>query len=114
MQRINEPGQVVDIEDSVVMGKVTVFDFYAEWCEPCRDLEQRILKVAEVEPRLAVRKVDIADQSSPVARAYSVNIIPHIRVFDTTGEMRYLLIGRNARNTPMIVTKLLDEASVSP
>ena len=44
-------------------------DFYADWCAPCKILEPHIDRLAELHPdRLAVRKIDVIDWSSPVIR----------------------------------------------
>jgi hypothetical protein len=43
-----------------------------------------------------VRKIDVVDDATPVARAYGVGSLPHVRIYDARGELRYALTGNAA------------------
>src|SRR5690606_3237150 len=53
-----------------VPGKLTIFDFWAAWCEPCKILEPALYALARAHPELvSIRRVDAVDwDSAPVAR----------------------------------------------
>jgi thiol-disulfide isomerase/thioredoxin len=79
-------GEQVALTDHTVAGKLTLFDFYADWCGPCRALEPSVVRLAEGHPdRLAVRKVDISNWNTPVAAQYGIRSIPHLKLFGPDG-----------------------------
>jgi thiol-disulfide isomerase/thioredoxin len=81
-------GRRVELEDHLVSGKLVLFDFYADWCAPCRILEPHLDRVAELHPEtLAVRKIDVVEWESPVARQYEIGVLPHLILFGTGGEL---------------------------
>ena len=83
-------GDAVELSEHLVAGKVTIFDYYADWCGPClllaRDLEQLLL----TRPDVAVRKIDIVTWESEAAvqatRKFKLKGIPYVRVYGPTGE----------------------------
>lgn len=79
-------GREVDIEEHLVPGKYVLFDFYADWCGPCRALEPRIRDLAgRHADQLAVRKVDIINWDSPVSRQYRMSSIPYMILYGPDG-----------------------------
>jgi len=81
-------GERVDIESHLVPGKYVLFDFYADWCGPCRQLSPYLEDIAAAhEDLLALRKVDIVNWSSPVAGQYRIQAIPHLKLFDPQGRL---------------------------
>lgn len=80
-------GREVEIEDHLVAGKYVLFDFYADWCGPCRSLEPQIRELAgRYDDRLAVRKIDIINWDSPVSRQFSMSSIPYMILYGPDGE----------------------------
>ena len=80
-------GREVDLEAHLVPGKHVLFDFYADWCGPCRALEPHLLELADRHPdRLAVRKVDIINWDSAVSRQYRVSSVPYLVLYGPDGE----------------------------
>ncbi len=80
-------GREVELELHLVPGKFVVFDFYADWCAPCRVLTPRLEGLAAQHPdRLAVRKVDVINWESPVARQQGISSIPYLVLFGPGGE----------------------------
>jgi thiol-disulfide isomerase/thioredoxin len=80
-------GSEVELTDHLVAGKLVLFDFYADWCGPCRGLEPRLAELAERHAdRLALRKIDIVNWDSPVARQHRIGSIPHLVLYGPGGE----------------------------
>jgi len=107
IRRVNEPGQAVELASILVIGKVTVVDFYADWCKPCKIVESKLRRVMAGEQRIALRKIHVGDlEDSPVARQHGVRGIPHVLIFDAGGELRYTLIGVKAKQAPELAIHL--------
>jgi thiol-disulfide isomerase/thioredoxin len=88
-------GQPVTLADYLVPGKTTIFDFYSEYCPPCRAISPRLVKLHQSRDDIAVVKVDInrpgvkgIDWKSPVARQYNLESIPHFKVFGPDGTLK--------------------------
>ena len=56
----------VRVELVPVPGKITIFDFWAEWCEPCKILEPALVEMARAHPdRVAIRRVEVMTGIAP-------------------------------------------------
>jgi thiol-disulfide isomerase/thioredoxin len=81
-------GARVQLESHLVSGKLTLFDFYADWCSGCRQVEPIISRLASANGEaLAVRKIDIVSWGSPVAKQFGLRSIPHLKLFDPDGRL---------------------------
>ena len=88
-------GQQVKLEDYAVPGKTTIFDFYSEFCGPCRLLSPKLEKLVNSRDDLLLVKVDInrpgvqsIDWQSPVAKQYALRGIPHLKVYGSNGTLQ--------------------------
>lgn len=88
-------GQEVELQDYVVPGKITIFDFTSEYCPPCRAIAPRLHRLHESRSDVVVVEIDInrpgvegIDWQSPVARQYSLPSIPNFKVYGTNGRLQ--------------------------
>ena len=68
-----------------VPGKFTVFDVYADWCGPCRDVDARLRAVVAERKDVAVRKLSVVEFDSPLAKELGVEVLPFVVVFTPEG-----------------------------
>ena len=86
---VSENGvDVADLGPHKVIGKVTVMDFSAKWCEPCRMLDAHLTSLAGRRGDVAYRKLDVGDWDTPLAVHYMKNVpqLPYVIVFDKQGK----------------------------
>ena len=76
-----------------VLGKITVFDLWADWCAPCRELDDRMAALARRYPdRIAVRKLEVVDSDSEGWKAFLAPgkfDLPHVKVYGTDGKLLF-------------------------
>ncbi len=82
---------------STIESGVTLVDFYAQWCGPCKMLAPILDKVAtELDGKAKVAKVDI-DEAMDLATRYGVQSIPTLIVFKN-GEVISQTLGAQTKN----------------
>jgi thiol-disulfide isomerase/thioredoxin len=71
-----------------VPGKYTVFDVYADWCGPCRLVDARLREILATRRDVAVRKLNVVDFDTPLAREMGARLeaLPHVVVFTPKGK----------------------------
>lgn len=82
---IKNGGQRVDLNTLVGKGSVTIVDFYADWCGPCRQMEPHLKKLAQ-DPNVNLINIDIVSWDTKVSQQHNVRNIPDVRVFDPSGK----------------------------
>jgi len=91
--QLNATGAAVDVDHALPADYVTVVDFWAEWCEACKKWEAELDAQIANQPRIVVRKVDVGEGGTPVARQYGIQNLPHMRIYDRQKQLRYDLVG---------------------
>ena len=90
-------GQNIALSDVVKKGKVTIIDFWAAWCGPCRMVGPIIDELSnEYEGKAVVGKVDI-DSNQQYAAQFGVRNIPTVLVFKN-GELVDRKVGVSSKN----------------
>lgn len=84
---IRQEGAEIDIAGLAVPGRITIVDFYADWCGPCRALTPKLEELVLADADLRLRKVDIVDWERPVVAQHGITSIPHVRVLDRKGKL---------------------------
>ncbi len=86
-------GAQVDINQHLALGNVTVVDFYADWCGPCKRLSPSLEQMTRTDPEIALRKIDIVNWNTAVARQFNVHSIPQVNVYDRSGRLVGTVVG---------------------
>jgi thioredoxin 1 len=78
-------GAQVDINQHLALGNVTVLEFYADWCGPCRMLSPSLEQMVQTDPEVALRKIDIVRWGTPVSQQFGVHAVPQVNVYNRAG-----------------------------
>ena len=82
---VSNGGEEVDLASLMAPGKITIVDFYAEWCGPCRRISPQLEQLAKTDPDVVLLKIDIVNWNTPVTRQFGIQSVPNVRVFGRTG-----------------------------
>ena len=80
-------GAQVDINQHLALGNVTVVEFYADWCGPCRRLSPSLEQMAQIDPEVALRKIDIVRWGTPVSQQFNIHSVPQVNVYNRAGSL---------------------------
>src|SRR5207237_1157659 len=98
-------GAQVDIAKYLALGNVTIVDFYADWCGPCKQLSPSLEQMAQTDPEIALRKIDIVNWNTPVAKQYNIRSIPQVNVYNRGGNLVGTVVGVNAEEVKRYVAQ---------
>ena len=98
-------GAQVDITKHLALGNVTVVDFYADWCGPCRQVSPILEQMAKTDPEIVLRKIDIVDWKTAVVRQYSIHSIPQINVYNRGGRLVGTVVGGDVEKVKRYVAQ---------
>jgi copper chaperone CopZ/thiol-disulfide isomerase/thioredoxin len=80
----------VDLKAIAVPGKITVVDYWAEWCSPCHFLEKRLQHLLNENPNMALRRVNVGKWDNAAAKQataeFRLEALPYVRVYDSRGK----------------------------
>ena len=133
------PTQGVTPTNTNLRGRVTVLDFWATWCRPCRAAMQvfadwhrrysgrglQVLGLTDEEPSLVSAFAQAAhvpyplatDVDSRTARRFAVQAIPTMFILDRSGVVRHVSIGASVadfREAESLIERLLAEPVPPP
>ncbi|GMM35524.1 hypothetical protein DASC09_028490 [Saccharomycopsis crataegensis] len=69
-----------EVNNTIKSEKLTLVDFYATWCGPCKAVSPILEKLAVEYPNVQFRKVDV-DESNEVAMEYGITAMPTFVLF---------------------------------
>jgi copper chaperone CopZ len=87
--RLTTDGSAVGpLEKLRVPGKYTVFDIYADWCGPCRLIDERLREIVAERKDVAIRKLNVVNFDSPLAKELgdAFSALPYVVVFTPSGK----------------------------
>lgn len=74
-------------------GKITVIDFYATWCGPCKMMTPVMEKMEEkYGDKIDFRKVDV-EQNVELAQQYNIQSIPALVIISPNNEVIDIIVG---------------------
>jgi copper chaperone CopZ/thiol-disulfide isomerase/thioredoxin len=80
----------IELETIAVPGKITVVDYWAEWCSPCHFLEKRLHHLMNESPNMALRRVNVGKWDNAAAKQataeFRLEALPYVRVYDARGK----------------------------
>ena len=88
VQIVTKDGSAVGpLEKLRVPGKTTVFDFYADWCGPCRVVDGRLRQLVGTRDDVAVRKLNVVRFDTPLAKELGARLkaLPYVIVYSPDG-----------------------------
>jgi thiol-disulfide isomerase/thioredoxin len=97
---ISKAGEdVPNLEAHAVPGKVTLFDFYAVWCAPCRKIDAHVFGLLQKREDLALRKLNVVSWETPLASRYLKNAsgLPYVVVYGKSGKKVATIEGFNLK-----------------
>ncbi len=85
-----------NISDILTNNKVTIIDFWAPWCGPCRMVGPIIEELATDNPNVAIGKLNV-DENALTANKYGIRGIPAI-FFYKNGEIIERMVGVSSKD----------------
>jgi len=100
-------GERLDLRKHLAQGKITLFDYYADWCGPCHLLTPKLERLVFKYQNVALRKVDIgtweSDAANQASSEFELPGLPFTRVFDIQGKLLGQVHGNQIEQIEAIV-----------
>ncbi len=80
-------GEKVELTSHLAAGRVTVFEFYADWCAVCRRLDAGLRQLAFTRQDVVLKRVNIGDGETAVSQQYNITATPTFYVYGTAGSL---------------------------
>lgn len=103
LSKVREIADLKQFNQFVGTEKVSVIDFYATWCGPCKALEPIFESLAEKVPQVQFGRVDV-DDNQQVAHEYGITAMPTC-LFFKDGKKVDTIIGANPPKLVALIQK---------
>ena len=81
------------IQKHIVPGKITIIDYWATWCVPCKKLAPKLEAFAASRPDVVLKKVDLTELETQRAYLPGVPGLPVVDIYDESGALVERIIG---------------------
>lgn len=102
-------GKNINFSKHLSEDKLTIFDFYADWCGPCKVYSPKLENLLLTNKDIALRKVDLVNWDSNLARQltkdYQLPSLPFTLIFNDKGELVGKVEGNNIGAVEAILNK---------
>ena len=91
----------IDPEIALANNKPTFLEFYAEWCEVCKEMAPKVFDIKEKYEKdinFVFLNVDNPKWEKYI-RDFNVNGIPQLNLFDEDANLKVTFIGKQEKNT---------------
>jgi len=103
-------GEKIAIQLHLAPGKLTIFDYYANWCGPCHLLSPRLERLVKERGDVALRVIDISNWESQAAKQatedFQMPALPYVRLYGRDGQFLGDVVGNHYDK---IITIIKDE-----
>lgn len=107
--QVNQTGEQVELAHVLVPGYVTIVDFWSQSCGACVIVGDKVTTAIAGQPRVIMRKIDVGDGFTPVAKSFEIEALPHYNVYDRRQRLRYILVGNDCLRAPDLARALVAE-----
>lgn len=88
-----------ELEQIISNGAVTIVDFWAPWCGPCKTLGPVLEKIGTEHPEIQVIKINV-DENSELSSEYKIRSIPAVFIYKN-GEQINSFVGMKSEDAIM-------------
>jgi hypothetical protein len=107
--QVNQTGEQVELARVLVPGYVTIVDFWSQSCGACVIVGDKVSTAIAGQGRVVMRKIDVGDGFTPVAKSFEIEALPHYNVYDRKQRLRYILVGNDCLRAPDLARALVAE-----
>jgi thiol-disulfide isomerase/thioredoxin len=95
------------LEPHRVANKITVFDFHAAWCPPCRKVDEHLYPILAKRSDIAVRKINIESWDTPVAERWLKDVpeLPYLIIYDKRGKRVATIAGAQLKKLDLALAE---------
>lgn len=80
---------LAELRATIAQPKLTVVDFFATWCGPCKMVAPHLEQLAQQKPNVNFLKVDV-DQAQDIAMEYRIEAMPTFKFFKNGAEIEMI------------------------